>query len=113
MFDESSRHEHEREMPEWIQHFAFEVENLEVLRKAKKNIESKGIDVVGVTDHSGVISSIYFFDPSGHRLELAVQTLTDSKEIARHAEEAPRLLAIWDKTHDWSAGAPSSLQLAD
>ena len=30
------------EMPEWIQHFAFEVENLEVLRKAKKNIEIKG-----------------------------------------------------------------------
>ncbi|KQU74545.1 glyoxalase [Aminobacter sp. DSM 101952] len=99
------------EMPSWIQHFAFEVESMNVLRKAKEDIEAKGIEVVGITDHEGVMSSIYFFDPSGHRLELAVQTLTDHDEIARHAREAPKLLAIWNETHDWSVGLPASLSI--
>ena len=34
-----------------------------------------GIDVVGPTDHT-IFKSIYFFDPSGHRLELAANTGT-------------------------------------
>lgn len=98
------------EMPDWIQHFAFEVESMETLEAAKRNLEQKGLDIVGITDHEGVMSSIYFFDPSGHRLELAVQTLNDMDEIARHERDAPKLLAIWNKTHDWSAGLPAEMQ---
>lgn len=94
------------EMPDWIQHFAFEVQSMEILENAKDALNEKGIEVLGVTDHMGVISSVYFFDPSGHRLELAVQTLTDPEEIARHAREAPELLARWNKSRDWSAGEP-------
>src|SRR5262245_16308293 len=101
------------EMPGWIQHFAFEVESLEALEKAKKELEAKGVDVLGITDHEGVISSMYFFDPSGHRLELAAQTLTDKEKLAWHEREAPKLLAIWSKTRDWSAGLPASMQLTD
>ena len=99
------------EMPDWIQHFAFEVESVDALKAAKHYLEAKGLDVLGISDHRGVISSIYFFDPSGHRLELAVTTLTDEKEFARHGRDAPKLLAQWSKTHDWSAGLPAEVHL--
>ena len=41
----------------------------------KAKLEADGINVVGPTDHT-IFKSIYFFDPSGHRLELAVNTGT-------------------------------------
>ena len=56
--------------PEWVQHIAFEVEDEPALLAAKSQIESRGIDVLGPTHH-GIFKSIYFFDPNGHRLELA------------------------------------------
>ena len=89
------------EMPDWIQHFAFEVDSLETLMNAKKDLESKGLKVVGPTNHDDFIRSIYFFDPSGHRLELTVRTCGPDK-MAEYEREAPAALAVWDKTHDWS-----------
>lgn len=59
--------------PEWVQHIAFEVENMEELLAAKARLEADAIAVVGVTDHT-LFQSIYFFDPNGHRLELSVNT---------------------------------------
>ena len=38
-------------------------------------MQGLGIDVVGVTDHT-IFKSIYFHDPSGHRLELSTWTAT-------------------------------------
>lgn len=93
--------------PDWIQHFAFEVESVAVLEETKARLEAMGIKVVGVTDH-GFIHSIYFFDPSGHRLELAAPEHLDDATVMRNAEEAPKLLAEWDKTHDWSFLAQSA-----
>jgi catechol-2,3-dioxygenase len=40
---------------------------------AKKRLESAGIDVLGPVNHT-IFKSIYFFDPNGHRLELAANT---------------------------------------
>ena len=82
--------------PEWVQHIAFQVENEEVLVAAKNELENKGLEVLGITDH-GIIKSIYFFDLNGHRLELTCktssdQTLKDLKKIA------PEMLEEWDKT---------------
>ncbi|HJM34663.1 MAG TPA: VOC family protein, partial [Candidatus Marinimicrobia bacterium] len=57
--------------PEWVQHIAFEVANMEELLEAKAKVEAAGIEVLGPIDHS-LFKSIYFFDPNGHRLELAV-----------------------------------------
>jgi hypothetical protein len=88
-------------MPDWIQHFAFEVANLETLMKAKADLEAKGLKVVGPTNHDDFIRSIYFFDPSGHRLELTVRTCSADK-MADYEREAPYALAIWEQTHDWS-----------
>jgi len=61
--------------PAWVQHIAFEVGSVDELHTIKARLEAAGIDVVGVTDHT-IFKSIYFFDPNGHRLELAANTGT-------------------------------------
>jgi catechol 2,3-dioxygenase-like lactoylglutathione lyase family enzyme len=82
--------------PAWVQHIAFEVESLEKLEAAKKHLESKGLDVLGITNH-GVFKSIYFFDINGHRLELAanVGTKEQMKELKDISYE---MLEEWSKT---------------
>ena len=82
--------------PDWVQHIAFELENLEAVRVAKEELEAKGLDVVGVTNH-GIIQSIYFFDPNGHRLELTCRTSTDAQMKAL-SKVAPEMLEEWSKT---------------
>jgi lactoylglutathione lyase len=61
--------------PDWTQHLAFQLGSLEELLAVKARLEADAIAVVGPTDHT-IFQSIYFFDPSGHRLELAVNTGT-------------------------------------
>ena len=56
--------------PAWTQHLALEVGSMEDMLATKARLEADGIEVVGPTDHA-LFQSIYFFDPSGHRLELA------------------------------------------
>ncbi len=82
--------------PEWVQHIAFKVENVEALEQAKASLEAAGIDVLGITDHT-IFKSIYFFDPNGHRLELAAHTAKPGmhKELKRVARD---MLAEWSQT---------------
>ncbi|SEK12557.1 Catechol 2,3-dioxygenase [Variovorax sp. OK605] len=87
--------------PDWIQHFAFEVDSVATVLAAKQALQSKGIDVVGPTNHDDFITSIYFFDPSGHRLELTTRTCDPSRYRIFEAE-APQVLALWNETRDWS-----------
>lgn len=61
--------------PVWTQHIAFEVESMDKLLETKNRLLASGIDVVGPTDHT-LFHSIYFFDPNGHRVELAANTGT-------------------------------------
>lgn len=82
--------------PEWVQHIAFEVEDYEALLASKKHIEAEGVDVLGPTNH-GIFQSIYFFDPSGHRLELVANTRTD-EQIAELRRVAPDMLEEWSRT---------------
>lgn len=74
--------------PEWVQHIAMRVGSVDALIAAKNELVSKGVDVLGPTNH-GVFKSIYFFDPNGHRLELAANTGTPEqyKELNRVAEQ--------------------------
>ena len=82
--------------PEWVQHIAFRVKDLTALEEAKRHVEACGLNVVGPTDH-GIFQSIYFFDPSGNRLELTAVTTTPDK--ARELKKvAPAMLEEWDKT---------------
>lgn len=82
--------------PTWVQHIAFEVESIKVLEKAKKDLEAQGIEVLGLTDH-GIFKSIYFFDPNGHRLELAAN-LGTAEDMARLKDCAQDMIDEWDKT---------------
>jgi len=61
--------------PEWVQHLAFKVDSVAELEATQARLEAAGIHVVGPTDHT-IFKSIYFFDPNGHRLELAADTAT-------------------------------------
>ncbi len=80
--------------PEWVQHIAFELHTVDDLLYAKSSLESAGISVIGPTDHS-IIRSIYFFDPSGHRIELTVDTATDAM---RHELDSVK----WAMLEEWS-----------
>ncbi|MBQ0755967.1 MAG: VOC family protein, partial [Amphritea sp.] len=82
--------------PEWVQHIAFEVEDRDALLEAQAELESKGLDVLGVTNH-GIIHSIYFFDPNGHRLELTYRSGTP-EQMKQLAEVAPLMLEEWSQT---------------
>jgi catechol 2,3-dioxygenase-like lactoylglutathione lyase family enzyme len=89
------------EMPSWLQHFAFEVENLDALIAAKRMLEDKGLEVLGPVVHGEWFRSIYFFDPDGHRLELTVHLGTSEMKAAAE-RKAPEILARWNRTHSWS-----------
>lgn len=82
--------------PAWVQHIAFETPNLESLLAAKAHITAQGIDVLGPTYH-GVFKSIYFFDPNGHRLELACNIGTP-EQYAELRAVAPVMLEEWSRT---------------
>ena len=80
--------------PDWVQHIAFQLENEKALQDAKLELESKGVNVVGPTDH-GIIQSIYFFDPNGHRLELTT--------VVAKAEQLRKLDQVkWEMLDEWS-----------
>jgi catechol 2,3-dioxygenase-like lactoylglutathione lyase family enzyme len=80
--------------PEWVQHIALKVGSLDELKQTQARLEAAGIPVIGPTDHT-IFQSIYFFDPNGHRVELAADTAT--------AEQMSRLDAVkWDMLTEWS-----------
>jgi glyoxylase I family protein len=82
--------------PAWVQHIAFQVPDLNALLAAKAHVEAQGIEVLGPVFH-GVFKSIYFFDPNGHRLELAcnIGTAEQYDELQRLA---PVMLEEWSRT---------------
>ncbi len=96
-FFELSTHEkmgRDPNTPAWVQHLALQVDNVETLVDTKARLEADGIDVVGPTDHT-IFKSIYFYDPSGHRLELAANTGT--------ADMSQRLDDVkWEMLDEWS-----------
>ena len=83
--------------PEWVQHIAFEVADMEDLIEVKSKVKAAGLEVLGPIDHS-LFKSIYFFAPSGHRLELAVNTPISQEEMEKLHELAPTMLEEWDRT---------------
>jgi len=82
--------------PEWVQHIAFEVADFATLKAAKEHIEAQGVEVLGPTFH-GIFRSIYFFDPNGHRLELACNIGT-ADQYAELERVAPLMLDEWSRT---------------
>jgi catechol-2,3-dioxygenase len=82
--------------PAWVQHLAFKVADEDALLAAKAHIEEQGIDVLGPTHH-GIFKSIYFFDPNGHRIELAADIGTPD-QYAELKRVAMPMLEEWSRT---------------
>ena len=68
--------------PDWVQHIAFKVKDRETLLAYRKHLEANGVEVLGVTDH-GAFHSIYFFDPNGHRVELACPDPNEAETLRK------------------------------
>jgi catechol 2,3-dioxygenase-like lactoylglutathione lyase family enzyme len=80
--------------PAWVQHLAFDISSEAELLVVKEKAEAMGLNVVGPTNH-GIFKSIYFFDPNGHRLEVAWNFGT--------AEQYAQLKSVaWDMLEEWS-----------
>jgi catechol 2,3-dioxygenase-like lactoylglutathione lyase family enzyme len=84
----------DRNTPEWVQHIAFKVSGEAELLAAKAKLEAAGIAVLGPTNHT-IFQSIYFFDPNGHRLELAYDSATP--EMTRQLDEVK-----WAMLDEWA-----------
>jgi catechol-2,3-dioxygenase len=82
--------------PQWVQHIAFRLGSLDELMATKAHLESLGIDVLGPTHH-GIFKSIYFFDPNGHRLELATDISTP-EQMAQLKSVAEPMIEEWSAT---------------
>jgi len=80
--------------PAWVQHLALKVDSMDTLLATKDKLIAAGIDVIGPTDHT-IFKSIYFFDPNGHRLELAADTGTP--EMYQKLDEVK-----WEMLEEWS-----------
>jgi catechol 2,3-dioxygenase-like lactoylglutathione lyase family enzyme len=80
--------------PAWTQHLALEVASMEDLLATKERLEADGIEVIGPVDHA-LFQSIYFFDPNGHRVELACNTLRPGMLEALDQVK-------WEMLEEWS-----------
>ena len=81
--------------PDWVQHIAFKIDGgLDELGATKARLQADGIDVIGPTNHT-LFKSIYFFDPNGHRLELAADIGTP--EMYRKLDDVK-----WQMLDEWS-----------
>jgi len=82
--------------PEWVQHLALKVADETALLEYKSKVEAWGARVIGPVDHT-LFKSIYFFDPSGHRLELAADCGTPEMR-ARLKDATGEMLSEWNVT---------------
>ena len=82
--------------PSWIQHIAFKVADFDALLDVKRVVEAEGLEVVGPVDHA-VFRSIYFFDPNGHRLEVAAWS-GNPGDLRRLGEHSREMLGEWSRT---------------
>lgn len=86
----------DRNTPRWVQHIAFRVKNLDALDAAKTHLQAQGLEVLGPVHH-GIFKSIYFFDPNGHRIELAADIGTP-EQMAELKSVAPLMIEDWART---------------
>jgi catechol 2,3-dioxygenase-like lactoylglutathione lyase family enzyme len=80
--------------PDWVEHLALQVADLDALAEAAKRLEVHHVDYIGPVDH-GTVQSLYFHDPDGHRLELAARVNDEIR--AAQALRADEMLAAWNR----------------
>lgn len=82
--------------PQWVQHLAMRVASEAELLEYKARAEAAGCEVIGPVDHT-IFRSIYFYDPSGHRLELAAN-VANPEAMRKLDEEREVMMAEWNRT---------------
>src|SRR3546814_21122786 len=97
--------------PAWVQHLARKVGSYDELVAAKAHLTANGVDVLGPTHH-GIFKSIYFFDPNGHRVELACDIGTDT-QYAQLRRVAPLMLDECNRPKKAPSPAPLLHMLAN
>lgn len=80
--------------PIWTQHLALKVDSMKTLLDTKERLQNQGVSVLGPTNHT-LFHSIYFFDPNGHRIELAFDVTTDKQSKALD-------MVKWDMLNEWA-----------
>lgn len=80
--------------PAWplFTHIALEAKDKAEVMRWYEWLRSNGIEVVGPTDHKGIIYSIYFHDPNGFRLEI---TTPLEKDWNNHTQQGYADLKLW------------------
>jgi glyoxylase I family protein len=79
--------------PDWAQHLALEMASREEAETLNMRLRAADVEVIGPISH-GMCDSWYFYDPNGHRLEMAVRT--DSTDMWRgFADLAPVQMDKW------------------
>lgn len=98
--------------PDWVEHFAVEVDNMDDLASLRRRLHDFGVETTDVVDH-GFIKSVYFFDPNGLRLEITTRT-EEPGYLQEAAAAAHGELAAWQSKKaqllaDGAEGAAASL----
>ncbi|MBN8293292.1 VOC family protein [Rhodobacter sp. NTK016B] len=90
--------------PEWVMHFAVEVDSVDEVLAMRKRLNDAGVNTTDIVDHH-FIKSIYFFDPNGLRLEVTAR-VDEPGFLEQQAREARGELDKWSaKKKKMLAGA--------
>ncbi|WP_370222426.1 VOC family protein [Pararhodobacter marinus] len=79
--------------PEWVMHFAVEVDSVDAVLAMRKRLNDAGVHTTDIVDHH-FIKSIYFFDPNGLRLEVTAR-VDEPGFLEQQAREARGELDKW------------------
>ena len=83
-------------------HFAMRAPDHETIRSLRDRLVARGVEVEGPVSH-GMITSIYFHDPNGYRLEFCAEDEAEQRCMAEHRRSAHANLARWE---EWKAARP-------
>ena len=81
-------------------HFAMRVPDHETIHRLRDRLIAHRVEVEGPVAH-GMVTSIYFHDPNGYRLEFAAEDEAEKAEMAAHRRTAHENLRAWRR---WKAG---------
>ncbi|MES2537135.1 MAG: VOC family protein [Pseudomonadota bacterium] len=80
--------------PRWCNHMALRVGSVQDVKLAMQRLMDAGVEVLGPVDHDGFVTSIYFFDPNGARMELTAPT-SSPQELAAFRSDARAACDAW------------------
>jgi len=78
-------------------HIALEAKDREEVSRWHKWLDANGVEVIGPTDHKGLILSIYFHDNNGIRLEI---TTPLDENWNKHTQQGYEDLEMWVAVKD-------------